>query len=104
MKDGRRLTRLRKRLGRRPTHKRTRRSRIVAWATHGALKPIGDDFAEEIEVVPPHMTLDPPPHTLGVVHIGPPESRLEMPFLPLDGELLHREGSEDSKQQKPHDP
>jgi hypothetical protein len=37
------------------------------------------------------MTLDPPPHTLGVIHIGLPESRLEMPFLPLDGELLHRE-------------
>src|SRR5215831_10376818 len=55
------------------------------------------------EVVP-HMTLDPPPHTLGVIQIGLPESRLEMPFLPLDGELLHREGSEDGKQQKPHDP
>ena len=52
----------------------------------------------------PHMTLNPPPHTLGVIHIGLPESRLEMPFLPLDGELLYREGSEDSKQQKPHDP
>ena len=30
--------------------------------------------------------------------------RLEMPFLPLDGELLHREGSEDGKKQKPYDP
>lgn len=52
----------------------------------------------------PHVTLDPPPHTPGVIRIGPPESRLEMPFLPLDGELLHREGSEDGKQQKPRDP
>jgi len=38
------------------------------------------------------MTLDPPPHTLSVIHKGLPESRQEMPFLPLDGELLHREG------------
>jgi hypothetical protein len=45
------------------------------------------------------MTLDPPPHTLGVIHIGLPESRLEMPILPLNGELLHREGNEDGKQQ-----
>jgi hypothetical protein len=51
--------------------------------------------------VVPHMTLDPPPHTPGVIRIGLPESRLEMPFLPLDGELLHREGSEDGNQQKP---
>ena len=50
------------------------------------------------------MTLDPPPHTPGVIYIGLAEPRLEMPFLPLDSELLHREGSEDSKQQKPHDP
>src|SRR5215469_11095986 len=27
------------------------------------------------------MTLDPPSHTLGVIHIGLPDSRLEMPFL-----------------------
>jgi hypothetical protein len=46
------------------------------------------------------MTLDPPPHVVGVIHISLPESRLEMPFLPLNGELLHREGSEDGKQQK----
>src|SRR5215475_15794526 len=34
----------------------------------------------------PHMTLDPPPHTLGVIQIALPESRMEMPFLPLGGE------------------
>jgi len=42
--------------------------------------------------VVPHMTPYPPPHTLGVIHKGLPESSQEMPFLPLDGELLHREG------------
>ena len=50
----------------------------------------------------PHMTLDPPPHTLGVIHIGLPKSRLKMPFLPLDVELLHREGGEDGKPAPSH--
>src|SRR5262249_25078575 len=45
------------------------------------------------EVVP-HMILDPPPHTLGVIPIVLSKTPPEVPFLPLNREFLHREGSE----------
>jgi hypothetical protein len=45
MKDGRHSTRLRKRSDKRRTPQMDAASRIVAWATHGALQPTGNDFA-----------------------------------------------------------